>query len=48
MCRRWGEARAIWRARLHGLLHGVVEVEDDVLRAVCAVRLLILAFDDGS
>ena len=37
----------IRRARLHGLLHGVVNVEDDALRAVCAVRLLVPAFDDG-
>ena len=37
----------IGRARLHGLLHGVVDVEDDALRAVFAVRLLVLALDDG-
>jgi hypothetical protein len=47
LCRRWIEARVIWRARLHGLLHGVVDVEDHALRAVFAVRLLLLACDDG-
>src|SRR5712691_4075352 len=47
VCRWWVEARVIWRSRLHGLLHGVVDVEDDALRAVCAVGLLVLAFDDG-
>ena len=37
----------IWCTRLHGLLHRVVAVEDHALRAVCAVRLLVPAFDDG-
>ena len=37
----------IRRARRHGLLHGVIDVEDDALRAVLAVRLFVLAFDDG-
>lgn len=37
----------IRRARLHGLLHGVVDVEEHALRTVCAVGLLVLAFDDG-
>jgi hypothetical protein len=47
MCRRWVEARVIRRARLHGLLHSVVAVEDHALRVVFAMRLLVLAFDDG-
>ena len=38
----------IRRARLHGLLHRVVDVEDHALRAVCAICLLVLAFDDGA
>jgi len=37
----------IRHARLHGMLHGVVEVENDALRAVFAVRLFVLASDDG-
>ena len=37
----------IRRARRHGLLHGVIDVEDDALRTVLAVRLFVLAFDDG-
>ena len=37
----------IRRARLHGLLHGIVDVGDDALGAVFAVRLLVLAFDNG-
>ena len=45
MCRRWVEARVIRRARRRGLLYGVVDVEDHALRAVFAVRLLVLAFD---
>ena len=48
VCRRWVEARVIRRARRHGLLHGVIDVEDDALRTVFAVRLLVLAFDDGN
>jgi hypothetical protein len=47
VCRRWVEARVIRRARLHGLLHGVVNVEDHALGAVLATRLLVLAFDKG-
>src|SRR5262249_32470484 len=47
VCRRRVEACAIRRTRLHGLMHRVVDVEDDALRAVCAVRLLVPAFDDG-
>ena len=37
----------IWCTRLHGLLHCVIDVEDDALGAVFAVCLLVLAFDDG-
>jgi hypothetical protein len=37
----------IRRTCLHSLLHGVIDVEDDALRAVLAVRLFVLAFDDG-
>ena len=37
----------IRHARLYGLLHGVVDVEDHALRTVFAVRLLVLAFDNG-
>ena len=47
MCGRWVEARVIRRAYLHGLLHRVVEVEDHAFGTVFAVRLLVLAFDDG-
>src|SRR5262245_20233580 len=47
ICRRWVEARGIGRARLHGLLHRVVDVEDDAFRAVFAMRLFVFAFDDG-
>ena len=36
----------IRRARLHGLLHGVVDVEDDAFRSIFAVRMFVLAFDD--
>jgi hypothetical protein len=48
VCGRWVEARVIRHARLHGLLHRVVDVEDHALGAVFAVRLLVLAFDDGN
>jgi hypothetical protein len=41
------EVRVIHRARLYGLLHCIVDVEDHMLRAVFAVRLLVLAFDKG-
>src|SRR5262245_31296605 len=34
-------------AHLHGLLHGVVDVEDDALRTIFAMGLLVLACDDG-
>ena len=46
MCGRWVETRMIRRARLHGLLHRVIDVEDPALRAVFTVRLLVLASDD--
>ena len=42
-----GRGAWIWRARRHGLLHRVIDVEDHALDAVFAVRLLVLAFDDG-
>ena len=48
MCGQWVEARVIWRARRRGLLHGIVDVEDDALRAILAMGLLVLAFDDGN
>jgi hypothetical protein len=41
------EARVIHCVRLHGLQHRVVDVEEHALGAVFAVRLLLLAFDDG-
>jgi hypothetical protein len=47
VCGWWVEVCVIWCARLHGLLHGIVDVEDDALGAVFAVGLLVLAFDDG-
>ena len=47
VCGRRVESRVIRRTHLHGLLHGAIDVEDDALRAVFAVRLLVLAFDDG-
>ena len=47
VCGRRVEARVIRRARLHGLLHRVVDVEDHALRTVFAVRLLVFAFDNG-
>ena len=48
VCGRRVEARVIRRcARLYDLLYGVVDVEDDALCTVFAVRLLVLAFDDG-
>ena len=37
----------IRHARLYGLLHRVVDVDDHALRAVFAVRLLVFAFDNG-
>jgi hypothetical protein len=37
----------IWRARLDSLLHGIVDVEDNALGAILAMRLFVLAFDDG-
>ena len=46
-CKWRVEARVIHCVRLHGLLHGVVDVENDTLRAICAVRLFVLALDDG-
>jgi hypothetical protein len=46
-CKWRVEARVIHCVRLHGLLHGVVDVENDTLRAICAVPLFVLALDDG-
>jgi hypothetical protein len=37
----------IRRARLHGLMYRVVDVENHTLGIVFAVGLLVLAFDDG-
>ena len=47
MCRWWVESCVIRCARLHGLLHRIVDIEDDALRAICAMRLPVLALDDG-
>src|SRR5207245_8837450 len=47
VCGRWVEACVIWGTLFHGLLHRVVDIEDDALRAVFTVGRLVLAFDDG-
>ncbi|MCP4166331.1 MAG: hypothetical protein GY759_10610 [Chloroflexi bacterium] len=41
------QQRLIRLARLHRPLHGVVDLQDDALGAVFAVRDLVLALDDG-
>ena len=45
--RRGIETRLVRFAAVHGLLHGVVDFEDDPLGAVLAVRGHVLALDDG-
>src|SRR5579884_2061016 len=45
--RRRVEAGLVGVAGAHGLVHGVVELEDDALGAVLAVGRFVFALDDG-
>ena len=47
VCGRWVESCVVRCARLHCLLYCVVDGEGHALCAVLAMRLLILAFDNG-
>ena len=45
--RGWSEKSAIRLAGVDGMLHGVINLEDDPLGAVLAKLCFVLALDDG-